>query len=406
MLKQIRLQNFLSFKDLTIDFNSGLNILVGINGAGKSNLLRALDLLREGVSNKRLKEFIFNKMGGLDNIFFKETNVNSPNNFTTLKFVLDGKILDEKGFNFTEDIVYTITLKKLPSSSNYYVHEKVESSTGFVYLEFEAGSGESKEKMRPQGESMRQQVERIKHIKYTDFVSAQELALSQMFDSNRYFVLSRIRTALADMEVYHYFDTTSTSLIRKPGIPTSESRLLPTGTNLPQILNTLKINSKSNFTRITELLKEINPAFTEIDFNFIGGNIELMLGEENLEGSIHVSNISDGTLHYLCLLAILLNNNRGKVVCIDEPELGLHPDMINGISRLFEEKSSETQFIISTHSENLLDSFNLEDILILEKDKENSTSVKRYSENDFKGWYQQFSPGRMWRVGDLGGNRW
>jgi predicted ATPase len=131
--------------------------------------------------------------------------------------------------------------------------KKLNLQHGFVYLEFESGSGVLKEKMRPQGESMRQQVERIKHIKYTDFVSAQELALSQMFDSNRYFVLSRIRTALADMEVYHYFDTTSTSLIRKPGIPTSESRLLPTGTNLPQILNTLKINSKSNFNRITRV---------------------------------------------------------------------------------------------------------------------------------------------------------
>lgn len=399
MIKQIRLQNFLSFKDLTIDFNSGLNILVGINGAGKSNLLRALDLLKEGVSNKRLKDFIFNKMGGLDNIFFKEANVNPPNNSTTLRFVFDGRVIAEKGFNFREDVVYTIILKKLPSTSNYYVHEKIESLNGFVYLDFESGSGVLNERVGQQGKE-------TKLIKYNDFVSAQELALSQMFDSNRYFALSTIRTALADMEVYHYFDTTSSSLIRKPSIPTSEGRLLPTGTNLPQILNTLKINNKSNFLKIIELLKEINPAFTEIDFNFIGGNIELMLGEENLEGSIHVSNISDGTLHYLCLLAILLNNNRGIIVCIDEPELGLHPDMINGIARLFQEKSSETQFIISTHSENLLDNFNIEDILILEKDKENSTTIKRYSENDFKGWYQQFSPGRMWRVGDLGGNRW
>jgi len=399
MLKQIRLQNFLSFKDLTIDFNSGLNILVGINGAGKSNLLRAFDMLREGVYNKRLKEFIFNKMGGLDNIFFKEANVNSPNNTITLRFTLDGRVVGEKGFNFTEDIVYTISLKKLPSSSNYYVHEKIESSKGFVYLDFESGSGVLNERVEPTGN-------KTKLIKYQDFVSGQELALSLIFDSDRYFALSTIRTALADMEVYHYFDTTSSSLIRKPSIPTSESRLLPTGTNLPQILNTLKINNKSNFLRITELLKEINPAFTEIDFNFIGGNIELMLGEENLEGSIHVSNISDGTLHYLCLLAILLNNNRGKIVCIDEPELGLHPDMINGLCRLFEEKSFETQFIISTHSENLLDNFNLKDILIFEKDKANSSSVKRYSDDDFKGWYEQFSPGRMWRVGDLGGNRW
>lgn len=399
MLKQIRLQNFLSFKDLTIDFNSGLNILVGINGAGKSNLFRALDLLKEGVSGKRLKDFVFNKMGGMDNILFKAANANLSDYSTTLKFVFDGKVTGEKGFKFVDDIVYTITLKKLPSSSNYYVLERVESSSGFVYLDFEAGSGVLSEGVENNGE-------KTKPVKYHDFVSGQELALSLIFDTDRYFALSTIRSAIADMEVYHYFDTTSTSLIRKPTLPTSEERLLPTGTNLPQILNTLKINSKSSFNRIINLLKDINPAFTEIDFNFIGGNIELMLGEENLEGSIHVSNISDGTLHYLCLLAILLNNNRGKVVCIDEPELGLHPDMISGISRLLEEKSPETQFIISTHSANLLDNFDLKHILIFEKDKANSSSVKRYSDDDFKGWYQQFSPGKMWRTGDLGGNRW
>ncbi|MCA0387162.1 MAG: AAA family ATPase [Bacteroidetes bacterium] len=399
MLKQIRLQNFLSFKDLTIDFNSGLNILVGINGAGKSNLFRALDLLKEGVSGKRLKDFVFNKMGGMDNILFKAANANLPDYSTTLKFVFDGKVAGEKGFKFVDDIVYTITLKKLPSSSNYYVLERVESSSGFVWLDFEAGSGVLSEGVENNGQ-------KTKPVKYHDFVSGQELALSSIFDTDRYSALSTIRSAIADMEVYHYFDTTSTSLIRKPTLPTSEERLLPTGTNLPQILNTLKINSKSSFNRIINLLKDINPAFTEIDFNFIGGNIELMLGEENLEGSIHVTNISDGTLHYLCLLAILLNNNRGKVVCIDEPELGLHPDMISGISRLLEEKSPETQFIISTHSENLLDNFDLRDILIFEKDKANSTTVKRYSDDDFKGWYQQFSPGKMWRTGDLGGNRW
>lgn len=399
MLKQIRLQNFLSFKDLTIDFNSGLNILVGINGAGKSNLFRALDLLKEGVSGKRLKDFVFNKMGGMDNILFKAANANLPDYSTTLKFVFDGKVAGEKGFKFVDDIVYTITLKKLPSSSNYYVLERVESSSGFVYLDFEAGSGVLSEGVENNGQ-------KTKPVKYHDFVSGQELALSSIFDTDRYSALSTIRSAIADLEVYHYFDTTSTSLIRKPTLPTSEERLLPTGTNLPQILNTLKINSKSSFNRIINLLKDINPAFTEIDFNFIGGNIELMLGEENLEGSIHVTNISDGTLHYLCLLAILLNNNRGKVVCIDEPELGLHPDMISGISRLLEEKSPETQFIISTHSENLLDNFDLRDILIFEKDKANSTTVKRYSDDDFKGWYQQFSPGKMWRTGDLGGNRW
>lgn len=399
MIKQIQLRNFLSFKDLTIELNPGLDIMVGINGAGKSNFFRAIDLLRQGVSKKQLKEFVIDRMGGLDNLLFKERNANPPVDTTTLKFVFDGTLVSENNFEFTGDLIYTITLKKLPAASNFYVSEKVESSSGIVYLEFNSGSGVLREgRSDNNGDT--------KLINYSGFVSSQELALSQIFDSNRYFELSTLRSAISEVEVYHYFDTTPASLIRKPALPTSEKRLLPTGANLPQILNTMKINNKSNFNRVLEFLKEINPHFTEIDFNFIGGNIELMLGELNLEGSIHVSNISDGTLQFLCLLAVLLNSNRGKVVCIEEPELGLHPDMINGIARLFDEKSTETQFIVSTHSESLLDNCDLEDILIFEKDDFNSTSVNRYSESDFEGWYQQFFPGRMWRAGDLGGNRW
>ncbi len=399
MIKQIQLQNFLSFRNLTIELNPGLEIMVGINGAGKSNFFRAIDLLRQGVSKKQLKEFVIDRMGGLDNLLFKERNANPAIESTTLRFVFDGITVSESEPELTDDLIYTITLKRLPASSNYYVTEKVESSRGLLYLEFNSGSGELREgKSENNGDS--------NLIKYTGFVSPQELALSQVFDSNRYPELSALRNAINEIEVYHYFDTTPASLIRKPALPTSEKRLLPTGANLPQILNTMKINNRSNFNRVVEFLKEINPHFTEIDFNFIGGNIELMLGELNLEGSIHVSGISDGTLQYLCLLAVLLNGNRGKVVCIEEPELGLHPDMINGIARLLDEKSTETQFIVSTHSESLLDNCELEDILIFEKDDMNSTSVNRYSEADFKGWYQQFFPGRMWRAGDLGGNRW
>jgi len=77
-------------------------------------------------------------------------------------------------------------------------------------------------------------------------------------------------------------------------------------------MNTTKINYKASYKKIAATLNEVNPNFSGFDFNFIGGNIELMLKEKGLNSSVHVSNISDGTLRYLCLLAILFNPDRGR----------------------------------------------------------------------------------------------
>jgi predicted ATPase len=206
--------------------------------------------------------------------------------------------------------------------------------------------------------------------------------------------------------VYDYFDTTPKSPIRKPMLPTSEKRLLSDGTNLPQILNTIKINHKSSYSKIATMLNEVNSKFKGFDFNFLGGNIELMLEEDYINSSIHVTSISDGTLRYLCLLAILFNPERGSIICIDEPEVGLHPDMISNIGNAVIEASEKSTIIISTHSENLLNSFEIENIRIFEKDEHNSSKVFVYNKSNFKGWYEEFSSGKMWRQGDLGGNRW
>lgn len=189
--------------------------------------------------------------------------------------------------------------------------------------------------------------------------------------------------------------------------PTSEKRLLPDGSNLPQILNTLNINFKQSFKQILTKLNDVNEQYSDIDFNFIGGNIELMLEEKKLGTAIHVTNISDGTLRFLCLLSILYNPEKGKLICIDEPEIGLHPDMILTIAEAVQESSSTSQLVIATHSENILNPFKLKHIRVFEKNEKNETIVNSYSERDFEGWYEEYVPvGRRWRQGDLGGNRW
>jgi len=154
------------------------------------------------------------------------------------------------------------------------------------------------------------------------------------------------------------------------------------------------------------MLNEVNPNFSGFDFNFIGGNIELMLEETGLDSSIHVSSISDGTLRYLCLLSILYNPERGSFICIDEPEVGLHPDMILAIANAIKDASEKSTLVISTHSENLLNYFDIENVKVFEKDEDNATLVISYTKEDFSDWYEEFSLGQMWKQGDLGGVRY
>lgn len=402
MIKSMHLENFFSFQDTTINLHKNQNILIGINGSGKSNILKAIQLIKDGVTGKGLKKLIFDDWGGFDEICFCGDKNYSENKSIRLTYILDGNVIKNFGFHFTDDISYKITITRAGSTSNYYIIEELFQGT-FIYLKFENGKGVIFGKKDSSNNSNKKS--QLLPINYSDF-DAQELALSQINDPDRYFIQSTIRKAIGEIAVYNYFDTTPRSSIRKPMLPTSEKKLLSDGSNLPQILNTMNINHKKDFKKLLQIVNDINENFKGIDFHFIGGNIELMLDERNLSKSIHVTHISDGTLRFLCLLSIFFNPDRGRLVCIDEPEVGLHPDMILNITNAIKEASIDTQFIIATHSENILNNFELENIRIIEKDNTNASTVKSFSESDFEGWYEEFSLGKMWREGDLGGNRW
>ena len=400
MIKEIKITNFYSFNNTTVKLHPDKNILIGINGAGKSNFLKAIRLLKEGVAGIGLKKHILDDLGGFDNIFFKGEITKEQTQSIVIEYKFDGNEITKSGygFRFTDDVIYQITIVKSSSLSNFYVKEKISNDKGFTYLDFSNGIGSLNEKVEEGSNKTRL-------VKYNDYDS-QELVLKEISDTDRYFALTTIKKAIKDVVVYDYFDTTPKSPIRKPMLPSSEKRLFADGTNLPQILNTININHKVQYRKITEMLGEVNTNFSGLDFNFLGGNIELMLEESRLGSSIHVSNISDGTLRYLCLLTILYNPERGRFICIDEPEVGLHPDMILNIANAIKHASEESTIIISTHSENLLNQFDIENVNVFEKSGNNSTESITYTKEQFAGWYDDFSLGKMWKQGDLGGVRY
>ncbi len=402
MIKEIKITNFYSFQNTLVSLHTDTNVLIGINGAGKSNFLKAIKLLKEGVAGIGLKKHILENLGGFDNIFFKGNSTNNAikKSSIVIEYKLDGKKITNAnyGFKFTDDVIYQITIIKSPSFSNFHIQEKIFNQNGFIYLDFSNGNGTLNEKVQTDSN-------KTNLVKYDDY-DPQELVLKEISDTDRYFTLTTIKKAIKDIMVYDYFDTTPKSPIRKPMLPTSEKRLLYDGINLTQILNTIKINHKTEYRKIIEKLNDVNANFTGFDFNMIGGNIELMLEEKESDSAIHVSNISDGTLRYLCLLAILYNPERGNFICIDEPEAGLHPDMLLNIANAIKDASENTTMVISTHSENLLNYFEIENVRVFEKDENNATVVMSYQKEQFSAWYEVFFLGKMWRNGDFGGLRY
>lgn len=400
MIKSIRLTNFYSFKDITINLNQDLNILIGVNGSGKSNLFRAIRLLKHGVSSGGLKELILEQWGGVDEIFFKGQENQKYERSIGLEFIFDKNIISKYGFHYKQDIIYRIVLIKSPSLNQYFIDETINTDEGYKFLDFNNGRGRIAERVNEDNLSA------IRFIKYDDY-DPQELVLSKIFDSERYWPLDTLRKAISDIMVYDYFDTTPNSPIRKAMKATSGKRLLPDGSNMPQILNTIKISHKKEYQKIIELLNDVNKNFRGFDFHFLGsGNFELMLDESGLDSAIHVTNISDGTLRYLCLLSILYNPERGRFICIDEPEVGLHPDMALNITKAIKEASKNSMMLIATHSENILDAFEFEQVRVFEKEPDNSTVVNSFKTKDFEKWYDEYNLGKMWRQGDIGGNRW
>lgn len=376
MIKKITVQNFFSFgTEQTIELNPDTNILVGINGTGKSNFIRAIQLLQQGIKGNFEKMFS-HQWGGFSGC----ANFISP----------DAKEI-KIGYHFDYNKVLNEAKSEFNQNEKNFIFEIIINKKGLTdYVlndRFIIAGEPQKMELNPN-------------------INSNELFLSQISttDSNIFTILKK---AIEKISIYDYFDTSFGGDIRQLSPFYSENQLLSDGKNLTALLSNLKVNSIKTYDKINEELKNVNPNFKEMDFMPYPGKTLLALKEKNLDRAITIENISDGTLRYLLLLSIFYNPNRGSVVCIDEPEAGLHPDMINGIAKGIRYAAQNgTQMIIATHSPLLLNAFELEDLKIFEKDEDNQTVVKTKSEEDFPNWEGEFLMGQMWLRGELGGVRW
>ncbi|MBL8956548.1 MAG: AAA family ATPase, partial [Myxococcaceae bacterium] len=176
------------------------------------------------------------------------------------------------------------------------------------------------------------------------------------------------------------------------------------GGNLALIVNRIQQSPAAK----KSLLKYLSYAFEgarDVDAKVHGGTVQLVLEED--EWVVPATRMSDGTLRWIALLAILLDPEPGGLVCIEEPEIGLHPDLMPKLAELLRVASGDRQLVVTTHSDTLIDALQdtPEAILVCERHG-GSTTIERLKQPALSEWMKKYSLGQLWTRGDLGGTRW
>ena len=184
------------------------------------------------------------------------------------------------------------------------------------------------------------------------------------------------------------------------------ARLEEDAYNLAQMLAYYRDYHPQVYDRVQELMKKFYEPLKGLDVRLIGTHLQVAIQEEG-GFSIPAYRLSDGTLRWLALLTILLNPKPAPIICIDEPELGLHPDILPTLADLLRDASTRTQLVLTTHSRDLVECFSdaPENVCVCQK-IDGSTAIRRLDAERLKIWLKDYSLGQLWASGEIGGNRW
>lgn len=387
MIKTINPNNILSFgsKSNQIEL-SNLNILIGPNGSGKSNLIEVINLLRSSPFD--LREVIRKGGGTVEWIWKGDSDA-----IASINAVIDnpkGKQSLRHSISFRQENQSFVLEDEQIENSEPYPGE----TRPFFYYLYNHGSPVIG-KLNDEGE------QNLAKETITRNVSI----LNQRRDPEHYPVLFDLSEIYENIRIYREWSFGRNVIFRSPQ-PTDmrNDRLEEDFSNLGMFLNRLFKNPKAK-NAVINGLHDFYDAFSDIHFQIEGGTVQIFFIEQ--EYSIPCSRLSDGTLRYLCLLAILCDPNPPKLICIEEPELGLHPDVIPKLADLLIKASKRTQLIITTHSDILVDAMSElpESILVCEKHS-GQTEMVHLNLLELSQWLEKYRLGELWMNGNIGGTRW
>ena len=414
LFHRLKFSGLLSFGPAGIDLPmEPLTVLIGPNGSGKSNLLEALSLFQ--AAPREISEPI-SRMGGVREWLWKgpeapdsialEAMVDYPPT-RTLRHSLT--LSDQGGRPLVADERIEPS-KKHPEDrigqSYYRPPQDAQAALEMAEMAKANARALSESKNVRPGKWLRPLMVGLHRPGASEFASEfepQESLLARIAIPE-YPALWHLREQYTNVRLYRNWSFGPDANSRQPCSAHERSDFLDEGgKNLPLVLSQLHGTQKKQFLSV---LSKLFDGIVDVQCPVTGGTVALFL-EESSNRSIPATRLSDGTLRYLCLLAILLHPEPPPLICIEEPELGLHPDLLPTLSDLMREASERTQLIVTTHSDAFVDTLTdqPESVVVCEK-HDGQTEMRRLDKDDLAKWLEDYRLGDLWTSGELGGNRW
>ena len=391
-IETIRLDGILSYAPGTPEFPlEPLNVLIGPNASGKSNLIQALSILQAAPHDLQAP---IRDGGDVRDWIWKGASTLGQ---ATLEVTFDFPLLLSR-------LKYRLSFVDMISGLHLYQEEIVmpKENDGDQSLYRYSGSDGPTIYARTDPKSIRAEREG----RHVDIESDQSI-LSQTLDSESYPELSALARLFEDITLYRKFPVGPDSPPRLPQRADGpQARLLEDASNLALVLNDMQ-DWPDVKRRLLERLREFYPSVADVVTTVKDGAVHVSFHEDGLHEAIPPSRLSDGSLRYLCLLAVLCHPNPPWIVCIEEPEVGLHPDIIPEVAKLLVEASERSQIFVTTHSDILVDALTdvPEAVVVCEK-VDGATQLRRLSAEELAPWIENYRLGELWTRGHVGGNRW
>jgi len=378
MIGRLTVKNYKSLEDVTLELRP-LNVFVGPNNAGKSNILDCLEFLYD---------FVIHGAGAVEGRGGFPLLVWGGDLKRPISIELEGQISTDSG----------------PKNYNYFV-ELAGGPTHFTLAkEIFAIKTDREERKLLEFPSVHSEA-RIWGDDGTHIGSAGRGELKGSFlrswpDLSRIPTLNSFFTEISHWAFYNLVP----SRMRMPLQVRKDLRLQSEGENLASVLNSLQVEHTSNFRRIEEMLRAAVPELKELLTALTEqGQTYVKVRESGLSLQIPAWAMSDGTLRLLAYLAVIYSPSPPPLACFEEPENYIHPHLLKLIAELLEAASNRTQILVTTHSPYLLDFFEAEDLVIVEK-KEGKTQTKRVADQaGVKEALKTLGLGELWYSGSLGG---
>lgn len=359
VLESLTVRGFKSIHDQTLKL-APLNVFIGGNGSGKSNLVGVFQFLNR-VGNKELQTYT-GVAGGADSVLHfgrKRT--------ASLSMELEfGKGQDANGYRF--ELLPTEEDRFVFKEEWVFYHDRGRFPSPYGIL-IDRGHAESK---------LKESEERV---------------------------AGHVRADLGSYRIYHFHDTSSSAKVKQTGDVDDNRVLRSDAGNLAAFLYRLQKTQPDCFQNVEDTVRQIAPFFERFQLQPSEHNrdkIRLEWKEQGSDAYFNAHALSDGTLRFMCLATLLLQPDLPSVVLLDEPELGLHPAAITLLAALLESAAERTQVLVATQSVTLVNQYPPERVWVVERE-EGASVFKHLAQEDLTAWLDGYALGELWEKNVLGG---